>query len=60
MLMQDASLSSSYKSWMLFSDRIKAGNNAGAIMIGHPAVHDCCRLTCAQHVVSDVIPLLPV
>ena len=26
---QDISLSSSYKSWLLFSDRIKKGNNAG-------------------------------
>ena len=28
-LTKDATLSSDYKSWLLFSDRIKAGNNAG-------------------------------
>lgn len=53
MPMQDTSLSSSYKSWLLFSDRIKAGNNAGAVIVVHPAVRDCSRLTSAWRVVSD-------
>ncbi len=42
-LTQDFTLSSDYKSWLLFSDRVKKGNNAG---VPYQVTHFCYLCAC--------------